>query len=72
MPLIAHTLTVRRWTNRYTFESRQELCRNTLFCGVRIWIRVLDTEEVPIWATIQAACLGSTEWRSKFADYIKG
>jgi hypothetical protein len=70
MPLITHKTTVRRWTNRHTYESRQELCRHTLIFGVCIWTRVLDTEEVPIWASIQVACLGSTDWRSKFADHI--
>ena len=33
------------------------------------WID-LESEVVPEWAIAQAATLGSTEWRSKFAAWI--
>jgi hypothetical protein len=33
------------------------------------WID-LESETVPEWAIIQQVTLGSTEWRSKFANWI--
>jgi hypothetical protein len=72
MKLITHEIFVRRWTNRYTFRGRQQLCRRTRILGIRIWTRVLDTERVPAWATIQLGTIGYTDWESKFAAHIGG
>lgn len=48
----------------------QYLVEETLLFGKVIWRRTLDTEEVPVYAWAQHACLGSTEWKSKFRDVI--
>lgn len=70
-PVITRKYTVLRWTHRYTYESRQELWRYTLFLGMPIWCKKLDEEDIPAWALIQMACLGSTDWRSKFAGHME-
>jgi hypothetical protein len=35
---------------------------------VREW--EVDREDVPLWHLINMGCLGSSEWRSKFAEHI--
>lgn len=58
---------VRRYGNRREFGSLQKLERAWRLFGVCVFRQVIDTEEVPAWAEIQAGALGSTEWRSRFA-----
>jgi len=36
-----------------------------------VWKRVLDREEIPMHALIEAGALGFTTWRSKFAEFIR-
>jgi len=50
--------------------DRQYLTKEWRLFGIRIWSWVLDTEEVPVWASAQKATCGYTEWKSKFAEYI--
>jgi len=61
---------VRRYGNRREFGSLQKLERTWRLFGVCVFRQIIDTEEVPAWAEIQAGALGSTEWRSRFAAYI--
>ena len=51
--------------------DRQYLTKEWRICGHRFWKWVLDYEDVPVWASVQLATCGSTEWRSQFKDYIK-
>lgn len=68
MAILTQKLEVRRYSSRRTFEGVQQLERRWYLLGCCIWSSVLDSEEVPQWAAIQKAALGSTDWRSKFAD----
>lgn len=63
----------KEWTRGYIGPDivlYQYLVEYTLFCGHKVSRRVLDREVVPEWAQIESGCFGSTEWRSKFAEYI--
>ena len=42
-----------------------------LCIDVKIWATEIGREDVPAWAEVQQACFGSTEWRSKFSEYIR-
>ena len=71
--MITHTHRVVRWVSRTDIvDCYQVLLRDTHIFGIRIWSREIDREDIPSWASIQRACLGWTEWRSRFADYIDG
>ena len=48
----------------------QNLIKEWRLWGFRIWTRTVDTEIVPNYAIAQAACLGYTDWKSEFAEYI--
>lgn len=50
--------------------DRQYLVKEWRLWGILIWRRVLDSEDVPVYASVGIAVLGSTEWRSKFSEYI--
>lgn len=67
--MIKTTHRVRRWT-RNDFSGTQKLERVTWVLGIPVWVAAVDQEEVPIWATIQRAALGYTEWESRiFKQY---
>lgn len=51
--------------------TTQKLVKRWRLFGRVIWTKVLDEESVPSFVTIEVATLGSTNWRSKFAEYIK-
>ena len=70
MKIITTEVVVRRFSDRFSFESEQRLTKEYRLFGLKIWSTVLDTEEVPTWASIQVGCLGYTEWISKFSKYI--
>lgn len=53
----AYTRTYADFTG-YTYIVRQYL----LFDLLRVWSIEIDREDVPSWAFIQQACLGSTDW----------
>lgn len=55
---------VLRWT-RDDFSGYQVLQRVTRIFGVTVWIAEIDREDVPSWASIQRATLGSTDWESR-------
>ena len=65
MPLVTIEMRVRRYSNRHDFTGFQVLQRVTKILGVTVCVREIDREEVPSWAAIQSACLGSTEWKSR-------
>ena len=71
MKPLSVSVEVRRYSFRREFGGVQRLERAIRLFGVCVWRTVIDEENVPAWAEIQAATLGSTEWRSKFAEYIK-
>lgn len=50
--------------------DRQYLVKEWRLFGFRIFKWTLDTEDVPVYASAQKACLGYTDWRSEFAEYI--
>lgn len=49
----------------------QLLIKRWMLCGITIWKRVLDREEIPAHVSIELATLGSTDWKSKFHSYIR-
>lgn len=63
--MIAVTYRVLRYTNRHDFDSYQVLQREMRIFGICVWRTEVDREEVPSWAIIQRACLGSTDWESR-------
>lgn len=44
------------------------LRRRVWIFGIRVWDQVLDSEEMPSWAWINSAVLGSSDWRSRLHD----
>lgn len=50
--------------------DRQYLIKEWRLFGFRVWKRTLDSEDVPVYASVSLACVGYTEWRSKFQEYI--
>lgn len=50
--------------------DQQFLIREWRLFGIRIWFRTLDSEVVPVFASAQKACFGSTDWKSKFCEYF--
>jgi hypothetical protein len=51
-------------------QDVQNLIKEWRLFGVRIWSIRLDYEIVPDYAIAQAACLGFTDWKSKFYEFI--
>jgi len=49
----------------------QKLERHWFMFGLKVWVSTIARETIPKWASIQAATLGSTDWKSKFRDHIK-
>ncbi len=70
MKVITTKMKVLRYMSRFDFSGRQDLMRETYFFGIRVWSRVVDTEDIPSWASIARATLGGSDWVSKFAYYI--
>lgn len=64
--MITASLRVRAFGRGNGFERTQVLEKSWSFCGVKIWKKTVDTEEVPTFAVIQHCTLGSTEWKSKW------
>jgi hypothetical protein len=50
--------------------DRQYLTRVWKIYGVRIWSKIIDFEDVPVYASVQQATLGSTDWKSEFYAFI--
>jgi len=68
--MITNNIKVLRYTNKKDFDGYQLLIKSFFLFGIKIWTTILDREEVPSWANIQIATLGSTDWKSKFKEYI--
>jgi len=70
MARLAHIYRIRRFTSLTDFSAVQRLERVTQAFGVPIRVKVIDEEDVPSWALIALACLGSTDWESRlFKQY---
>ena len=52
-------------------QMYQQKVRITRFLGIPIWTTILDSEEVPSFAWIQAGAFGETEWRSRILRELK-
>lgn len=65
MSIVTTTHHVMRYSNRAEFAAVQRLERHVQVLGVTVWVDELDSEDVPSWALIERACLGSTEWKSR-------
>lgn len=50
--------------------QRQELVKEYRLFGLVIWTKILDTEEIPMYAQIELGVFGRTDWKSKFSAYI--
>ena len=50
--------------------DQQFLIKEWRLFGIRIWSRELDYEDVPVYASAQAATMGFTDWKSRFAEFI--
>lgn len=69
MRLLNTTHRIRRWTFR-DFTGIQKLECVTKLLGLTVFVWEVDREDVPSWATIQIATLGSTDWKSRlFSQY---
>ena len=51
-------------------QDVQNLIKEWRLFGMKIWSKRIAFEIVPDFVIAQAACLGSTDWKSKFAEYI--
>lgn len=51
--------------------SYQLLVKRWKYRGITIWKKTLGREEIPMYALIDAGCLGGTSWQSKFSEYIR-
>lgn len=80
--LTSNKIVIRRRWARYSPENPrgsgycedageyQVLKQQWRLWGILIWSKTLDREDIPAWASIQKACFGYTEWKSKFAQYM--
>jgi hypothetical protein len=52
--------------------NEQLLCLDLYILGIRFWKRwkIVSVEKIPMWAVIQNACLGSTDWKSKDPEMV--
>jgi hypothetical protein len=50
--------------------DRQYLTKQWKLFGICVWSCVLDYEDVPVYASVQVATMGFTDWKSEFKDYI--
>lgn len=71
MNLISSEIKVRRYSYRDQYGGIQRLEKHYKVFGINIFTTVLDQEDFPAWAHIQVCTLGSTDWKSKFSEYIK-
>ena len=70
MKLITTSFVVKAYGNRRNFDGYQNLAKQYTVFGFVIYSQIIDTEEVPSYARIAHNCLGSTDWKSKFAQYF--
>lgn len=68
MAILTQTYHITRYASRKDFSGYQVLTRITRVLGIPIWVREIDREDVPSWATIQRMCLGYSEWRSRLFE----
>ena len=70
---MASRLVVRRYSVRSLWPagSFQRLERHHYIGPLRVWVTVVDSEDVPPWAAIQLGALGYTDWVSRFSEHIK-
>lgn len=71
MSLLKKTFIVKSYRNKNSFEGIQVLFKEYRIFGIKVWSIEIDRENVPSFAYIQHATLGSTDWKSKFAEFIK-
>ena len=50
--------------------DRQYLTKEWVLFGVCIWRKILDYEDVPVWAWAEMGTCGLTSWKSKFHKEI--
>jgi len=50
--------------------NEQLLCTEIFVFGFRVQRIINSIEEIPMWAVIQNACLGSTTWKSKQPEMV--
>ncbi len=51
--------------------TEQRLVRDWMLFGWRFWRQVIDVEVVPPHVLIARACMGGSDWQSKFKECIK-
>ncbi len=71
MDLLKKNFVVKAYRNKNTFEGIQVLFKEYRIFGIKVWSIEIDREDVPSFVYIQQATLGSTDWKSKFAEFIK-
>lgn len=71
MDLLKKSFVVKAYRNKNAFEGYQVLLQEYRIFGIKVWSVEIDRETVPSFAYIQHATLGSTDWKSKFAEFIK-
>ncbi len=45
--------------------STQHLVKRWHWRGLVVWTRILDSEEIPMWALCQLGAFGDTDWESR-------
>ena len=70
MKVFSKKIVVRRYRYKHVFGGVQRLQKEIRLVGFLIMRTTIDEEDVPGWAEIQVATLGSTDWKSKFVEYM--
>jgi hypothetical protein len=50
--------------------NEQLLCLEIFVFGLKVQRIIKSIEELPMWAAIQIACLGSTDWKSRDVEMV--
>lgn len=71
----SYTVTIGRdnWGRCKDQWREQQLIKQYFLCGILVWQREIDKEIVPnhVWISFCTLGFDSSNWRSKFAQYIK-
>jgi hypothetical protein len=70
MKLIETKMVVKAYIVGKGFDGYQLLTKQYKVFGFIIYSQIIDREEVPSYARIAHNTLGSTDWKSKFAQYF--
>jgi hypothetical protein len=64
-----HWTTTPKFDEEHHYEQWQYFGVAYYFLGIKIWFKVIYSEEVPSFAWIQHNVLGFTDWKSKIPQW---